>query len=368
MYYNTVAPNFFSQTEFAFYHIKVGGILDMNWKLLQYLFINVIAVRIASANFYSIDKNVVELSQLEFRDFVFNKDYASIIEFYNSFCGACRRYSQTWKSFALDINAWNDVVKVAAVDCSENDELCREYEIHYYPSIRYFSPYLKDDPEEKQLGIQSTARELSVMKALTVNYLQNETNIPAHWPDLKPLEHIAEPKDIFNNVSDKVKLAILVYPSTVNVHIGYELTLDYHLQKEFMIKQINSTEAAETFGIEHKSTIHVVDRNLKVEALPTEIYHNAKAIKRIIEKYLVDHDIDIQQTEKADHAVTQNNQTLTEEEFIVLNKVRNMSHVVFQGDLEKAIKVSLTVEVYKNNEIQAEPLQALVKYIAVLKK
>ncbi|KAG4080123.1 hypothetical protein HA402_008194 [Bradysia odoriphaga] len=342
----------------------------MNWKLLQYFFIHLIAVKISSANFYGFDKNVHELTQVDFRDFVFNKDYASIVEFYNSFCGACRRYSQTWKSFALDISAWNDVVKVAAIDCSENDELCREYEINYYPSIRYFSPYLKDDPEEKQLGIQSTAREISVMKALTVNYLQNETNIPPHWPDLQPLEHIAEPKDIFNNVTDAIKYAVLVYPSSVNEHIGYELTLDYHLQKEFMIKQINSTEAAKTFGIEYKSTIHVVDRNLKVEALPTEIYYNSKAIKRILEKYLVDHGIDLQQSENVSDATvaTQENRTLTEDELNVLAKVKNMSHVVFQADLEKAIKVSLTVEVYKKQEIQGESLHALNRYIAVVKK
>lgn len=342
----------------------------MNWKYLQILLINLIFAKLSSANFYGFDKNVVELTQVQFRDFVFNKDYASLIEFYNSFCGACRRYSQTWKSFALDINSWNDVIKVAAVDCSENDELCREYEIQYFPSIRYFSPYLKDDPEEKQLGIQSMAREISVMKALTVNYLQNERNVPKHWPDLTALEHISEPKEIFANVSDEVKYAILVYPGPTNVHIGYELTLDYHHQKNFMIKQINSTEAAKVFGIESKSTIHAVDRNLKIEALPTEIYHNQKIIKRILEKFLTDNGIVLQQSQNISDAITaaRDNQTLSEDESYVLKKVKDMTHVVFQADLEKALKFSLTVEVYKNHEIQGDGLQALRRYVALLKK
>lgn len=343
----------------------------MNWKYFQFFLLNLIFVQSTSANFYGFDKNVVELTQVQFRDFVFNKDYASLIEFYNSFCGACRRYSQTWKSFALDIQTWNDVVKVAAVDCSENDELCREYDIQYFPSIRYFSPFLKDDPEEKQLGIQSTAREISVTKALTVNYLQNELNIPKHWPDLTPLEEISEPKDIFNNVSDEVKYVILVYPGITNVHIGYELTLDYHHQVDFIIKQINSTEAAKVFGIESKSTIHAVDRNLKVEALPTEIYHNHKAIKRILEKYLADHDIVLQQPANISDsttAATYDNRTLSDDEAFVLKKVKNMTHVVFQADLEKALKLSLTVEVYKNHDIQGESLQALSRYVEVIKK
>lgn len=342
----------------------------MNWKHLGIFLINLMTVNWSTANFYGFDKNVVELTQVQFRDFVFNKDYASIIEFYNSFCGACRRYSQTWKSFALDINEWKDVVKVAAIDCSEHDDLCREYEIQYFPSIRYFSPYLKDDPEEKQLGIQSTAREISVMKSLVVNYLQNETNIPKHWPDLTPLEHIDEPKDIFNNVTDDTEYAILVYPGATNVHIGYELTLDYHRQNKFMIKQINSTEAAKTFRIESKSTIHVVDRNLNIEKLPTEIYHNSKAIKRILEKYLTDRGVELRQPENASEPTGSSslNQNLSEDEASVLAKVRNMTHVVFQADLEKALITSLTTEVYRNPVIQGEGLQALGRYVTVLKK
>lgn len=342
----------------------------MNWKFIQSFLLNLIFVQLSSANFYGFDKHVVELNQVQFRDFVFNKDYASIIEFYNSFCGACRRYSQTWKSFALDISSWNDVVKVAAVDCSENDELCREYEIQYFPSIRYFSPFLKDDPEEKQLGIQSTAREISVMKALTVNYLQNEKNIPKHWPDLTSLEHISEPQDIFNNVTEEVQYAILVYPGATNVHIGYELALDYHRQKNFIIKQINSTEAAKTFGIESKSTIHTIGRDLKLEALPTEIYHNHKTIKRILEKFLTDHDIVLQEPENVSVSteVAHENRTLSANETLVLNKVKNMTHIVFQADMEKALKLSLTVEVYRNPEIQGERLRALSRYIAVVKK
>lgn len=341
----------------------------MHWKNLQRVLIHLTLLQLTSCNFYGFDKNVVELMQVQFRDFVFNKDHATVVEFYNSFCGACRRYSQTWKSFALDVKSWNDVVKVAAVDCSENDELCRKYEIQYFPSIRYFSPYLKDDPEERQLGIQSPAHEINVMKGWTVECLRNETNIPSHWPDLKPLVAIAEPKDIFKNATDEIKLAILVYPGDTNVHIGYELALDYHHQKDVAIKQINSTEAAKTFGIESKSTVYAVDRDLKIEKLPTEVYHNSKAIKNIVAKYLTDHGIELPSTdEDTPNVTTEMTSQLTEDEANVVAKVRNMSHVVFQADLEKALKVSLTSEVYKNQVIQGEGLQALRRYVSVIKK
>jgi len=246
---------------------------------------------LSTGSFYASDENVVELTQEKFRDFVFDKDYASIVEFYSSYCSACRRYSYTWKSFALDISPWNDIVKVAVVECSEDDEFSKEYGIQYFPSIRYFSPNLKQNAEEKQHGIQSMAREISVMKALTVNYLQSETNVPAHWPNLTPLEDVAEPEHIFDNISDEVKYVVLVYPGLTNVHIGYEFQLDYHKDKEILIKQINSTEVANKFGIESKATVHVVGRDLKVVALPTEIYNNYNAVKRILEKYLTDHGV-----------------------------------------------------------------------------
>lgn len=342
----------------------------MKIKYLPIFSIHLLFINVTIANLYGYDRNVVELTQVKFRDFVFNKDYACLIEFYNSFCGACRRYSQTWKTFAQDINAWSDVVKVAGVDCSENDELCREYDIQYFPSIRYFSPYLKDDPEQKQLGIQSTAREINLMKALTVNYLQNETNIPHHWPDLRPIENITAPNDIFTNVSSDVKYAILVFPGPTNLELGYELTLDYHKEKEIIIKQINSTEVANVFGIESESTIHSMGRDLKLEKLPTEVYHNYKTIKKTLEKYFTDHDIIIVLPNNTfdNTTIPRDNLTLSEEETYVLNKVKHMTHIVFQADLEKALKLSLTTEIYKNQELQGESLQALHNYVAVVKK
>lgn len=40
-----------------------------------------------------------------------------------------------------NVSAWNDIVVVAAIDCADDDNnpICREYEIMYYPMLKYFS-------------------------------------------------------------------------------------------------------------------------------------------------------------------------------------------------------------------------------------
>ncbi|KAJ6639957.1 Sulfhydryl oxidase 1 [Pseudolycoriella hygida] len=148
------------------------------------------------------------------------------------------------------------------------------------------------------------------------------------------------------------------------------LMLDYHREKDFIVRQINSSETAELYGIENKSTIHVIDKELRIEILPTEIYHNYKTIKSNLENYLMDHGIVMQQEEDNSNSSTVPNvdSSLSDSETTILNKIVNLTHVVFQADLEKALKLSLTTEVFKNPEIEGESLQALRRYVAVVQK
>lgn len=327
----------------------------MNWKYLYIFTINLFIINSSIANFYEYDKNVIELNQTTFKDNVFNKNYASLVEFYNSYCGDCRRYLPTWRSLASDIKSWNDIVKVSGIDCSENAETCRDYGIKHYPTIRYFSPYLND---EKNFGQESVHAETSVMKVIIVNFLRNEKNIPKHWPDLTPLPYNVDPKVIFANASNELKYLVFVYPGKVNQHIGYELTLDCHIESEISIKQINSNEK------ELKLTI--IGRDYRTETIPTETHHNHMDVRKILEKYFKDRGIVLQSNHTSDDIADDG--SLSEEEEYILNTVKNMTHVVFQADMERALKSSLINDIYKYQEIQGDVLSALRKYVAVLKK
>lgn len=302
----------------------------MYWKYLYIFSINwFIHINFSRADFYSYDKNVIELNHTTFKDFIFNKTYASLVEFYNSFCGHCRRYIKTWRSLASDIKSWNDIIKVSGIDCSESEnyELCRQYKILSFPSIRYFSPYLVDDPNEKHIGQPSEHEEKDVMKVIIVDFLQNETDTPRHWPDLTSLPDDAKPKDIFGEASNNLKYLIFVYPGMINTHIGHELALDYHIEKEILIKQLNSKET------NHNMTIDAIARDLKVETLPTEVHNDHMDVRKILEKYLTDRGIVLQSNHSTDTDTGSGSEcTLSDEEYTIINKVKNMTNVVFQAE------------------------------------
>ena len=60
----------------------------------------------AGRGLYSQFSQVVSLNTTNFKNEIFNSSHnnAWIIEFYNSWCGHCHRFSPIWKQFALDIH------------------------------------------------------------------------------------------------------------------------------------------------------------------------------------------------------------------------------------------------------------------------
>lgn len=99
---------------------------------------------------YDSNDSVISLNAANLKAQVYGKSHASLVEFYNSYCGFCRRYAPVWKQLASDILGWNRQVKVTALDCSrdENNAICREFEVMAYPTIRFFAPYYEDGDQK----------------------------------------------------------------------------------------------------------------------------------------------------------------------------------------------------------------------------
>lgn len=60
----------------------------------------------AETGLYSLSDDVVVLTHENFADNVYGEKTAWIIEFYNSWCGHCRRFAPTWKSVATDVKGY----------------------------------------------------------------------------------------------------------------------------------------------------------------------------------------------------------------------------------------------------------------------
>lgn len=105
----------------------------------------------AADPFYSRTK-VVSLNDGNFHSEVVSSDDMWFVEFYAPWCGHCQALKPIWIDLADNLDG---KVKVGAVDCTNNEQTCREFGVQGYPTIKFFGAN-KDRPEayqgERDLG------------------------------------------------------------------------------------------------------------------------------------------------------------------------------------------------------------------------
>ncbi|KAK6033329.1 thioredoxin [Ostertagia ostertagi] len=92
---------------------------------------------------YSPDDLVIQLDDNTFNDTIFctsNKCTSYLVEFYSDWCGHCRSFAPLYKELAKDVRGWQDVVKIAAINCADsaNQITCQSNNVQFFPFIKYF--------------------------------------------------------------------------------------------------------------------------------------------------------------------------------------------------------------------------------------
>lgn len=310
-----------------------------------------------SDGLYDSSDDVLVLSYATFTDSIYNQNHATLVEFYNSFCGFCRKYAPSWKAFASDVNAWQSVVHVAAVNCAadENSSLCRKYEVMAYPSLRYFPPHFKD-PNTWGIPVQSH-HESEKLRSELVELLRNETAAPANWPKLTPIQDPSK-SSLFDELSEEVKFIVLVYVPG-NATLSTEVALDFIANPYVAVKWVNTTDIASNFGLSNEHFLAAVSRNLVLIHMSVQS-DDRDSILKTIRGFLNEHNINYNMTTVANQKELQpKNQSNTEVA---------KSDLVFLKDLQHAAWYSLNHEVTQFSVISGERLEALKGYINILKR
>lgn len=156
------------------------------------------------ANSFTLDKPILYTGKEPGLTLVDNKSLQSTIhnrsqlimfEFYNSWCGHCVRFAPIWKQLASDVRRWNSTVLLTALDCAEdsNSEICRDYEVMMYPSIRFFYPFVNNTNEHgtqlEELKPDAVYLKGLIMKSL-IDYQANHST--PTWPNLQPIANLTE--------------------------------------------------------------------------------------------------------------------------------------------------------------------------------
>ena len=83
------------------------------------------------------DANVVVLTQDNFAQFV--QDHPKVfVKFYAPWCGHCKQMAPGYSSLAGRMNAAEDGIPIAKVDCTVHAELAKTYDVQGYPTLKYF--------------------------------------------------------------------------------------------------------------------------------------------------------------------------------------------------------------------------------------
>lgn len=323
-----------------------------------------------NAGLYDENDSVISLSAGNLKEKVFQQPYASLVEFYNSYCGFCRRYAPIWKQLASDILGWQRTVKVMALDCSrdENNPVCREFDVMAYPTIRFMPPYYEDGPQK--IGIPVTAHaEADVINALIENMLNVTANKPPKWPDFTPLEANAPVADLFaTNEARTVppKYAYIVNENEANgTTVGSQVILDFLDIPNAVVKR--TKDPSQPSGLKV-----ITAESLSEIKLPVDEFNREK-VSAAIRKHLNQHHISVTEVStKATSKETSTEPDISEimekkqEDALRAKVVELGPGVIYQADLEEAVKFALFHEVVRYKTIDGERLLAFQRFLNVL--
>lgn len=79
--------------------------------------------------------DVVTLTTDTFKDFVKEHDLV-LAEFYAPWCGHCKALAPKYEEAATELKSKN--IPLVKVDCTVEEDLCRDYEVDGYPTLKVF--------------------------------------------------------------------------------------------------------------------------------------------------------------------------------------------------------------------------------------
>lgn len=218
------------------------------WPFVACFFILCPATFAFQSLYTSNDVGFQILENSNFSSFMHGKQKVLWVEFFNSWCGHCVRFAPTWKKMAKEVADWHQVIDLAVVDCAEdrNTEICRDYEVFLYPSLRFFwlnhTP-LRDFSKPVKVSDDIGAESKSTRKPEEIGILYDggldateplrkgiidflikswSKGAPREWPDLMPFS--ATSKEQFTRqlpLSKNLPIVIIVEKS--DSYVGREV-------------------------------------------------------------------------------------------------------------------------------------------------
>ncbi|XP_050308363.1 sulfhydryl oxidase 2 [Anthonomus grandis grandis] len=315
---------------------------------------------------YSHKDDVEILTGENFKSAIMGSNKAWLVEFYNSWCGFCQKFAPSWKDFATDIKGWQDSVIVAAMDCNneQNFALCRDYEVMSYPTLKYFHENFTEEAKNYGANINRgvTAkdhRQDLVNKAIS----EQKVGRGKQFPNLLPFNG-STLDGLLHEKPSEAQYVILIVQSPEQ-YVGAELALDFQRSKKVNVRYAFSNNTALISALPSNlfPIIFAIDEKGHIDTVTTKS-NDREGMRAAIRQYLEVKNIPLvlDKEKKSEADVSRNGTDLND----LAKRAKQMGDVVFQMDLESALRYSLKREIGVRKEITGEQLEALKKYIELL--
>ncbi|XP_039482239.1 sulfhydryl oxidase 1 [Drosophila santomea] len=322
-----------------------------------------------SLGLYDDGDKVVRLTVNNFNSTVVDQNRGALVEFYNTYCGHCRRFAPTYKAVAEHLLPWSEVLIVAAIDCAaeENNGVCRNYEVMGYPTLRYLGPGFQPGPQHYGQSLQTQdineIREILAGMVAAENLTSSHNN--SYWPNFHSLTENDSASSLFEGLSSVTQYVAVVHEPE-NTTVGVELALFMTQWPTVSVRRVIDPAVAAKFKINTSNLpLSLVDRKGEITAYAPESTNGESYAKKLSEvlgkKNITPRPVKVHQPSATPATkITGQNE--------LIDEVHRNKHFVYQADLEQAIRTVLHNEVSKVGEISGEKLLALQRFLAVLQR
>nr|CDJ92431.1 Thioredoxin and Erv1 Alr domain containing protein [Haemonchus contortus] len=188
---------------------------------------------------YSPDDLVIQLDDNTFNDTIFchnGKCTSYLVEFYSDWCGHCRSFAPLYKELARDVRGWQDVVKIAAINCadSSNQNTCRSNNVQFFPFIKYFPRNSSDAFSGSKLRPYQSLSEMrdQLTKVVMDDYA---VNCFSDWPKFDFLGDFATWADLWEGTAASTQYTAIVFENHQASLTGAQLLLDLHKKRDRLL-------------------------------------------------------------------------------------------------------------------------------------
>lgn len=163
---------------------------------------------------------VVKLTADTFKSFI-GENPLVLAEFFAPWCGYCKKLAPEFVKAANDLNESYPGIKLAQVDCTEEEELCKDFGIRGYPTLKVIRG--SDNEPEDYEG----TRESEGIKEYMIKQSLPPVQVPQSVEDLKAILEQQTSPFVIQVVGAKDKAAASVNETFTNVANGLRKDLNF---------------------------------------------------------------------------------------------------------------------------------------------